>query len=244
MVLSTNVAETSMTIEGITAVVDTGVARSLLFDPAVGMDRLQLVPISQASADQRAGRAGRTRPGVCLRLWAERTQQHRPEDEEPEIRRLDLAGPVLQLRVLWRTRSGGLSVVRGPAGRSAAGRIALETTRRDRCRRKCYERRPGDVPAAGQPPIGPDVAGRPSARPPGGVGAGSGVLANATRSAAAKTPRHCAGRPSPTRIPTSAIAWPRWEDSSPPPRRKRAREGDVDYALVGSIAVRPSTCCT
>jgi ATP-dependent helicase HrpB len=98
VVLATNVAETSITIEGITGVVDTGVARSLVFDPHVGMDRLQLVRISQASADQRAGRAGRTQPGVCLRLWPERTHRHRPSHDEPEIRRLDLAGPVLQLR--------------------------------------------------------------------------------------------------------------------------------------------------
>jgi ATP-dependent helicase HrpB len=98
VVLATNVAETSITIEGITGVVDTGLARSPVFDPHVGMDRLQLVRISQASADQRAGRAGRTRPGVCLRLWPERTHRDRPPQEEPEIRRLDLAGPMLQLR--------------------------------------------------------------------------------------------------------------------------------------------------
>jgi ATP-dependent helicase HrpB len=103
IVLSTNVAETSLTIEGVTAVVDTGLARSLSFDPHVGMDRLQLVPISQASADQRAGRAGRTQPGVCLRLWAERTHRQRPMAEEPEIRRLDLTGPMLELRV-WGER--------------------------------------------------------------------------------------------------------------------------------------------
>ncbi len=99
VVLATNVAETSLTIEGITGVVDTGVARALVFDPHLGMDRLQVVRISQASADQRSGRAGRTRPGVCLRLWPQRTHPLRPPHDEPEIRRLDLAGPVLQLRV-------------------------------------------------------------------------------------------------------------------------------------------------
>ena len=61
------------------------------------------MPISQAAADQRAGRAGRTQPGVCLRLWPERTHRHRPAAEEPEIRRLDLAGPVLELRA-WGER--------------------------------------------------------------------------------------------------------------------------------------------
>lgn len=98
VVLATNVAETSITIDGITAVVDTGLARSQHFDPQVGMDRLHLIRVSQAATDQRAGRAGRTRPGICLRLWPERTQHLRPVADEPEIRRLDMAGPVLQLR--------------------------------------------------------------------------------------------------------------------------------------------------
>jgi ATP-dependent helicase HrpB len=97
IVLSTNVAETSLTIPGITTVVDTGLARQLRFDPSVGLDRLALGPISQASADQRAGRAGRTSPGVCLRLWEERAHAHRPAFEQPEIHRVDLAAPVLQL---------------------------------------------------------------------------------------------------------------------------------------------------
>jgi len=98
VVLATNVAETSITIDGITAVVDSGLARTLTYDPHVGLDRLHLARISRASADQRAGRAGRTRPGRCLRLWAERTHAQRPDHDEPEIHRLDLAGPVLQLR--------------------------------------------------------------------------------------------------------------------------------------------------
>ena len=70
------------------------------FEPAVGMDRLRLVPISRASADQRAGRAGRTGPGVCVRLWDEPGHRSRPEQTEPEIRRVDLAGAVLQLLAL------------------------------------------------------------------------------------------------------------------------------------------------
>src|SRR5262249_61846467 len=70
VVLATNVAETSVTVEGITGVVDTGLARAMVFDPAVGLDRLELLPISQASAEQRTGRAGRTQPGVCVRLWS------------------------------------------------------------------------------------------------------------------------------------------------------------------------------
>ncbi|SFI46822.1 ATP-dependent helicase HrpB [Planctomicrobium piriforme] len=98
IVLATNVAETSVTIDGVTAVVDTGVARVLRFDPLVGLDRLEIEPISQSSADQRAGRAGRTAPGICLRLWEEVSHRHRPEQTEPEIRRVDLSGPLLQLK--------------------------------------------------------------------------------------------------------------------------------------------------
>jgi ATP-dependent helicase HrpB len=103
VVLATNVAETSVTVEGVTAVVDTGLARQLGFEPAVGMDRLRLVPISRASADQRAGRAGRTRPGVCLRLWDEPGHRSRPEQTEPEIRRVDVCGAALQLLALGET---------------------------------------------------------------------------------------------------------------------------------------------
>jgi ATP-dependent helicase HrpB len=103
IVLATNVAETSVTVEGITGVVDTGLARILEFDPAVGLDRLRLTPVSRASAEQRAGRAGRTQPGVCLRLWSEGSHRARPEQTEPEIRCVDLAGAVLQLLCLGET---------------------------------------------------------------------------------------------------------------------------------------------
>jgi len=100
IVLATNVAETSVTVEGVTGVVDSGLARMLVFDPHVGLDRLRLSPISRASAEQRAGRAGRTQPGVCVRLWSASAHRGRPEQTEPEIRRVDLAGAVLQLLCL------------------------------------------------------------------------------------------------------------------------------------------------
>lgn len=103
VVLATNVAETSVTIEGITAVIDSGLARVMQFDPSAGLDRLELVPISRANADQRTGRAGRTQPGVCLRLWEERQHCVRPEFETAEIHRVDLSGIVLQLRVWGET---------------------------------------------------------------------------------------------------------------------------------------------
>jgi ATP-dependent helicase HrpB len=100
VVLATNVAETSVTVEGVTAVVDSGLARQLIYDPSVGLDRLELVNISRASADQRAGRAGRTQPGMCIRLWSELSHRSRPAQTEPEIRRVDLAGAALQLLAL------------------------------------------------------------------------------------------------------------------------------------------------
>jgi ATP-dependent helicase HrpB len=103
VVLATNVAETSVTIEGITGVVDTGLARILSFDPALGLDRLEVMPISRASAEQRTGRAGRTCPGVCIRLWSASAHRARPEQTDPEIRRVDLAGAVLQLFALHET---------------------------------------------------------------------------------------------------------------------------------------------
>lgn len=98
LILATNVAETSLTIEGVAAVVDTGYAKVLRLDPQVGLDRLQLEGISKASAQQRAGRAGRTGPGYCLRLWRSDSTEHQQEQSEPEIRRVDLSGAVLELK--------------------------------------------------------------------------------------------------------------------------------------------------
>lgn len=98
VILATNVAETSITIPGVTAVIDCGWARVPEFDANTGLNRLVLKPISQASAAQRAGRAGRTGPGRCLRLWTAASQRARPEFETPEIHRVDLTGVVLELR--------------------------------------------------------------------------------------------------------------------------------------------------
>src|SRR4030095_1496426 len=103
VVLATNVAETSITIDGVTAVVDSGLVRRLRFDPASGVDRLELGRISRASADQRAGRAGRQAPGICFRLWPAYEHATLPERETPEIARVDLAGPALQL-LAWGER--------------------------------------------------------------------------------------------------------------------------------------------
>lgn len=100
VILSTNVAETSVTVAGVTAVVDTGMARQLSFDADSGINQLQLRQISKASADQRAGRAGRTQPGVCLRLWDQHRHRTRPDQEAPEIQRTDLSAALLKL-IVW-----------------------------------------------------------------------------------------------------------------------------------------------
>ena len=98
IIVSTNVAETSLTIDGVTAVVDGGLARVARYDPHRGINTLLIEKISVASADQRAGRAGRTAPGVCVRLWTEREHEKRPLQELPEVKRLDLAEVVLTLK--------------------------------------------------------------------------------------------------------------------------------------------------
>jgi ATP-dependent helicase HrpB len=98
VVVATNVAETSLTIDGIRCVIDSGLARIPRYDPQRGINTLLVEKISRASADQRAGRAGRTAPGVCLRLWSNEEHGHRAQQELPEIKRLDLAEVVLTLK--------------------------------------------------------------------------------------------------------------------------------------------------
>jgi len=98
IIVSTNVAETSLTIEGVTLVIDSGLARVARYDPHRGINTLLVEKISIASADQRAGRAGRTAPGRCLRLWTQREHERRAPQELPEVKRLDLAEVVLTLK--------------------------------------------------------------------------------------------------------------------------------------------------
>ena len=99
VVLATSIAETSLTIDGVQVVVDSGLSRVPSFSPRTGMSRLETVRVSQASAEQRRGRAGRTAPGVCYRLWA--TEEHAGllERDRPEILQADLASLALELAV-------------------------------------------------------------------------------------------------------------------------------------------------
>lgn len=102
IVLSTSVAETSLTVEGVTVVIDSGWARVSRFSPRTGMSRLETVLVSAASADQRRGRAGRRAPGTCYRLWSEEAHLRLPPANTPEIREADLAPLVLELAA-WGT---------------------------------------------------------------------------------------------------------------------------------------------
>ncbi len=95
IVLATSIAETSLTIEGVRIVVDCGLSRVPRYEPDVGVTRLETVRVSRAAADQRRGRAGRTEPGVCYRLWDEPQTASLAAFAEPEIRSADLAGLVL-----------------------------------------------------------------------------------------------------------------------------------------------------
>ncbi|MCA3709575.1 MAG: ATP-dependent helicase HrpB, partial [Phenylobacterium sp.] len=97
VVLATSIAETSLTIEGVGAVVDSGLVRAPRFDPASGLSRLVTLRVSRAAADQRRGRAGRTGPGTCYRLWDEAETRSLPAFAPPEILNADLSGLALDL---------------------------------------------------------------------------------------------------------------------------------------------------
>lgn len=97
VVLSTSIAETSLTIEGITIVIDSGYGRTSKFDPKSGLSRLETIRIAKDSADQRAGRAGRLQPGTCYRLWSKATHANLAEFRTPEILEADLAFMVLDM---------------------------------------------------------------------------------------------------------------------------------------------------
>ncbi len=114
IVVATNVAETSITIDGIRLVIDGGLARVARYDANRGINTLLVERISQAAADQRMGRAGRTAPGRCVRLWSHQEHLERPAHETPEIRRLDLAEVVLTLKAAGITHLRGFRWLEPP----------------------------------------------------------------------------------------------------------------------------------
>ena len=113
VVLATNIAETSLTIEGVRVVIDAGLERVPRFDPASGMTRLDTQRISRASATQRAGRAGRLQPGVCYRLWSEAQHEQMAAYATAEMLQADLAGLALQL-ARWGVMPGELAWLDAP----------------------------------------------------------------------------------------------------------------------------------
>ena len=103
--LATSIAETSLTIEGVRVVIDSGLMRVPVYEPDVGLTRLETVRVSRANADQRRGRAGRTEPGVCYRLWEEAANGGLQPFAAPEILSADLSGLAARLCALGRHRS-------------------------------------------------------------------------------------------------------------------------------------------
>ena len=127
VVLATSIAETSITIEGVRVVVDCGLARVPRFEPNVGVTRLETVRVSRAAADQRRGRAGRTEPGVCYRLWDEPQTQSLPAFPEPEIRSADLSPLLLDCAEWGATDPQSLSWIDPPTDAAiAAARDELQ----------------------------------------------------------------------------------------------------------------------
>ncbi|MDO9473920.1 MAG: ATP-dependent helicase HrpB [Caulobacter sp.] len=125
VVLATSIAETSLTIEGVRVVIDAGLSRVPRFDPASGLTRLETVRVSRAAADQRRGRAGRTEPGVCYRLWEEAETRALNPFSRPEILETDLSGLALDL-ARWGARdASGLAFLDPPPAAAFAEARAL-----------------------------------------------------------------------------------------------------------------------
>jgi ATP-dependent helicase HrpB len=116
IIVATNIAETSLTIPGVRHVIDSGLARVNRYDPGRGFNTLFVEPISIDSADQRAGRAGREAPGICMRLWTEDSHGGRSRSPTPEVLRVDLAETLLSLRMLGFNRPQDFPWFERPSG--------------------------------------------------------------------------------------------------------------------------------
>ncbi len=125
VVLATNVAETSLTVPGIRYVVDAGLARISRYSTRTKVQRLPIEPVSQASADQRAGRCGRVEAGICIRLYSEEDLASRPEFTEPEILRTNLASVILQMTALGLGEVGRFPFVDPPDQRDVRAGVQL-----------------------------------------------------------------------------------------------------------------------
>ena len=147
VVLATNVAETSLTVPGITGVIDTGLARISRWSSRTKVQRLPIEPVSQASAQQRSGRCGRVEAGVAIRLYSEEDFLARPEFTEPEILRTSLASVILQMTSLGLGQVERFPFVDPPDGRAVRAGVQL------------LEELGALVPAAGNAPKGPRLTG-------------------------------------------------------------------------------------
>lgn len=125
LVLATSIAETSITIDGVRVVIDSGLARLPRHEPATGLTRLETVRVSRASADQRAGRAGRTRPGIAVRLWRAEQTASLPAFTPPQIAEADLSGLVLDCAAFGVSDPASLSFLDPPPPAALAGAKAL-----------------------------------------------------------------------------------------------------------------------
>ena len=153
VVLATAIAETSITIDGVRVIIDSGLSRLPKYEPATGLTRLETVRVSRASAEQRAGRAGRTQPGVAIRLWRAEQTAALPAFTPPEILEADLSRTGARLRRLWNLRSFDDGVSRSSAlARVDGGKVTACRSRRHRCRRPFDRRRRRDAQAG---PSGP-----------------------------------------------------------------------------------------
>ncbi len=125
VILSTNLAETSLTVEGVTTVIDSGLCRQTRLDQATGMGNLVLERISRASAAQRAGRAGRVRPGMAIRLWSETDHLSMASETVPEILRSDVAGAMLEVIAWGKDDPGKFGWFQPPPPGAVASAMAL-----------------------------------------------------------------------------------------------------------------------
>jgi ATP-dependent helicase HrpA len=173
VVLATNVAETSLTVPGIRYVVDPGTARVSRYSHRLKVQRLPIEAVSQASANQRAGRCGRTSDGICIRLYTEDDFAARPEFTEPEILRTNLASVILAMTALGLGDIAAFPFVEPPDRRQVKDGVALleelgalDPREPDLNKRLTPLGRKLARPA-GRPAAGPDGAGgRPQRRPP------------------------------------------------------------------------------
>ena len=165
VVLATSIAETSLTIEGVRIVIDCGLSRVPRYEADVGLTRLETVRVSRASADQRRGRAGRTEPGVCYRLWDEPQTASLAASSTPEILAADLSSAGARSRALGRQRSGQARLPRSAAaGRVVGGAGAAHGAWRNRRRRPHHRRGQGAAATAAAAAHRPHGGGRGRAR--------------------------------------------------------------------------------